>query len=118
MCDCNYDRPKVFKEIPRRARKRHQCCECQWLIEPGTAYHESRGLWNGEWRTYRTCGSCFVVANDLLDCYSFGDLAKCLDEDLGIGDRYRGSEARSAYAAMMRRRRQAERTLRREAAHA
>lgn len=118
MCDCNYDRPKVFKEIPRRARKRHRCGECRGLIRPGHHYWETRGLWDGQWRTHRTCGACFVVGNDLLDCYAFGELGECLDNDLGIGDRYRGSEARSAYAGLMRRRRQAERTLRREAVHA
>ena len=119
MCDCSdFEAPAVFKEVTRRARKRHRCGECLGLIEPGAAYHESRGLWDGQWSSHKTCKSCFVVANDLLDCYSFGDLAECLDNDLGIGDRYRGSDARIAVAGMKRRRRHAERTLRREAAHA
>ena len=35
-----------------------------------------------------------------------------IDNDLGLGDRDRGSDARIAYAGMLRRRRHAERTLR------
>jgi hypothetical protein len=116
MCDCDaYDSPAVFEEVTRRARKRHRCGECRGLIEPGTAYHESRGLWDGQWSTHKTCGSCFVIANTLLDCYAFGDLVESLDCELDLSDR--SSPARDVVAGMKLRRRAAERTLRREAAH-
>jgi hypothetical protein len=42
---------------------------------------------------------------------------ECIEEELGIDDRFRGSEARIAYAGMLRRRRHAERTLRQEVNH-
>lgn len=117
MCDCDaYDRPAVFEQVTRRARKRHRCGECQGLIEPGASYHESRGLWDGQLSTHKTCGSCFVVAHTLLDCYAFGYLAEDLDE-YWLDLRHRNSPTRIAVAGMKRRRRAAERTLRREAAH-
>ena len=118
MCDCSdFEAPAVFEEITRRSRKRHRCCECKGLIEPGQHYWESRGLWDGEWSTHRTCGACYVVAHTMLPCYSIGDLIECIDNDLGIGDRDRGSDARIAYAGMLRRRRRADlRMLRREVA--
>lgn len=110
MCNCSdYERPSVYQDVARKARKRHRCGECRGLIEPGTFYHETRGLWEGQWSTQKTCGSCWVVAHTLLDCYSFGDLIECLNDDLGF--RYRPTGARGAYAAMLRRRRAAERIL-------
>lgn len=113
MCICDdYERPAVFQEVKRRAKKRHRCGECRGLIEPGTAYHESRGLWDGQWSTHKTCGACYVVAHTLLDCYSFGDLVECLDWDIDL-DR-RGNSARVALAGMKRRRRAAERVLRQD----
>ena len=116
MCDCDaYDRPAVFEEVTRRARKRHRCGECLGLIEPGATYHESRGLWDGQWSTHKTCGPCYVVAHTLLHCYAFGDLVEGLDCELDLGER--GGPARVALAGMKRRRRAAERTLRREAAY-
>ena len=116
MCDCDaYDRPAVFEQVTRRARKRHRCGECQGLIEPGTSYHESRGLWDGQWSTHKTCGSCYVAAHTLLDCYAFGCLVEDLDCELNLRDRR--SPARAVVAGMKRRCRAAERTLRREAAH-
>jgi hypothetical protein len=118
MCDCSdFETPAVFEEVTRKARKCHRCGECKGLIERSDHYWESRGLWQGEWSTHKTCGSCYVVAHSLLDCYSLGDLVECIDNDLGVGDRDRGSDARIAYAGMRRRCRHAKRTLSREAAH-
>jgi hypothetical protein len=107
MCNCDYETPTVYKEIIRRARKRHRCGECWGVIEYGVHYWENRGLWERKWSTHKTCGSCHVLASSLLDCYSFGDLEECIDNDLGLGERDRGSDARIAYAGMLRRRRHA-----------
>jgi hypothetical protein len=118
VCDCSdFEAPAVYEDVVRRARKRHRCGECRGLIEPGHHYWESRGLWDGQWSTYRTCGSCSVVGRNLVDCYSFCALAECIEEELDLSDRTLGRDARIAYAGMRRRRRHAERTLRREAAH-
>jgi hypothetical protein len=44
-------------------------------------------------------------------------LAECLSEDFDFSDRVDSRDARIAYAGMLRRRRHAERTLRKEASH-
>jgi hypothetical protein len=112
MCDCDlFDRPKLFKESVRKARKRHQCCECRGFIEANTRYWESRGNWDGSFSAFRTCGSCYIVGHTLLDCYCFGDLIESLDNCLGFGDREQDSEARVAYAGMLKRKRKAARIL-------
>jgi hypothetical protein len=115
MCDCSdYELPDVFEEVVRRARKRHRCAECKGLIMPRNYYWESRGLWDGQWGTFRTCGSCYVLAHTILDCYTFRGLADCIDEEYDLSDRTFSRDARVARAGMRRRRRLAERTLRLE----
>ena len=115
MCDCDfYNGPDVFHEITRRARKRHRCGECRGLIAPGCHYYESRGLWDGEWGTHKTCGSCYVIAHTLLDRYCFGDMIEAIDCEYDLSER--GNPGRIALAGMRRRRRAAERVLRRDVA--
>ena len=115
MCDCSdFSAPAVFKQVTRRARKRHRCGECEGLITPGCHYWESRGLWEGQWSTHKTCGSCYVIAHTMLSCYPFGNLMDCISSD--TEDRVSGREARTAYAGMLRRRRQARRILKQEKA--
>jgi len=115
MCDCSdFSAPAVFEEVTRRAKKRHCCGECKGLITPGCHYWESRGLWEGQWSTHKTCGSCYVIAHTMLPCYLFGDLMDCIDSD--TEDRVNGREARTAYAGMLRRRRLARRILKQEQA--
>ena len=117
MCDCSdFEAPAVFEDVVRRARKRHRCGECQSLIKPSHSYWESRSLWDGRWSTHQTCGSCSVVGRTLVDCYTFCGLADCLAEDYDLEDRIQGRDVRVAYAGMLRRRRHAKRTLRRETA--
>jgi hypothetical protein len=114
MCDCSdFEAPAVFEEITRRSRKRHRCCECKGLIEPGHYYWESRGLWDGKWGTFRTCGSCFVLGRNLVGCYTFCDLSECIAEEFDLWNRRNCREVRAAYAGMLRRGRRADRVLRR-----
>ena len=110
MCDCDYyDRPVVFRQVIRRARKRHRCGECLGLINPRTHYYEARGLWDGRWSTHKTCGSCHVIANTLLECYAYGQIEECLDYELDL--RERGNPGRIALAGIKRRCRHAEKIL-------
>jgi hypothetical protein len=119
MCDCSdFDAPAVYEEVTRRARKQHRCGECRGLIKPGERYEEIRCLWEGQWSAHKTCVTCSVIGRTLLGCYGFGGLAKCLSEDFDFSDRVNSRDARIAYAGMLRRRRHAERTLRKEASHA
>lgn len=50
--------PQYCKEQTIRARKKHHCCECHKLIEPGTKYVNICGVWDGKWATYKTCLKC------------------------------------------------------------
>jgi hypothetical protein len=118
MCDCSdFEAPAVFEEITRRSRKWHRCCECKGLIEPCQHYWESRGLWDGEWSTFRTCGSCYILRS-LVDCFEFGALAAGLAEDDDLRHRIQGRDVRSAYAGMLRRGRRADLRILRRKAHA
>lgn len=117
MCNCNdFEAAAVYKEHIRRAKKRHRCGECRGLIEPGQHYWESRGMWDGEWNMFRTCGSCFVLGHNLVACYTFCNLLECIAEEFDLWDRRNCREVRAACAGMLRRSRHAERILRMDAA--
>lgn len=106
MCNCDdYERPVVFVEVTRRARKRHRCGECKGFIAPGCHYHETRGLWDGQWSTHKTCGSCYVIAHSLLECFAYGCMIENLDCEYDLSER--GSPGRIALAGMKRRHRAA-----------
>ena len=78
VCIDNYavdgGRPAVFTEHDRQARKAHRCCECRREILPGEAYREERGLWDGEWWVFKTCGDCLSVRDAMACQYQYGEL--------------------------------------------
>ena len=53
------DGPAVFDAKMVRARSDHTCTECAETIPPGHIYERVRGLWDGDWITYKTCGRCY-----------------------------------------------------------
>jgi hypothetical protein len=60
-CDCSNDGgtpPELYNEEYPTARKEHKCCECGGVIKPGQKYHKAKGMWEGEFRTYKTCMPC------------------------------------------------------------
>ena len=118
MCDCSdFETPAVYKKVIRRARKRHRCCECRGLIEPGVDYEEYRILMKGYgWSRHKTCQPCAAIAGALFVVYGVGGLKDCLMQDYDLSDRRNCSEARTAYAGMLRRKRQARRILKQEKA--
>ena len=63
------------------ARKPHKCIECDALISTGDKYELVEGLWEGEWRRFKTCLNCSAVreALDTEDVY-FGGLIENLME--------------------------------------
>lgn len=75
--------PNVYEEWCPTARKRHRCYECGGWIEPGEKYQRVRGLWDGDWLTYKTCAECVSIRNHLFgkNEYIFGDLNQCLFEE-------------------------------------
>ena len=64
MVDMDVDDPStVSTETIRKARKPHQCFECDRDIVVGERYEEATVLDDGEWDRYRTCLDCVSVRN-------------------------------------------------------
>lgn len=61
MCGYSGETPSAFWESTPRARKEHTCCECLSTIAIGEKYHLAKGVWDGEFQVYRTCGICHKV---------------------------------------------------------
>jgi len=57
------DAPSVFRQITRTARKEHKCCECRRVIEPGSKYQYSSGIWDGSAHDFKQCINCSLVSN-------------------------------------------------------
>lgn len=88
----DFDGPDVCQSSVRKARKSYRCEECRKTISKGDKYEYFRGLWVGDWQTYRTCLDCvearnWLIANDeLSDGHVFGELCEGLCNLLdGIG---------------------------------
>ena len=75
------------------ARRQHSCCECGSLIQPGEQYELVRGVWDGQFDTYKTCSFCasararahgdFDLNSD--EDFPFGQLWECVGWDyLGL----------------------------------
>lgn len=77
--------PETVREIRRKARKQHKCCECASTIEAGDEYVYISGVWNGEPRSFKQCRNCayaFAYCNN--DVRS--ELQLEADEGPGLGD--------------------------------
>lgn len=59
--------PRVFSDSVVKARKEHTCYECQRTINKGRKYHLSKGNWDGEWYTFKTCMPCHDLRTNLED---------------------------------------------------
>lgn len=82
---CDYDGPSVFTETVVRGRKEHRCVECKRVMPKGEEHEMCKGVWDGEWSTYRTCLPCRDLRNRISAikhkeygdaCYVYGDLAE------------------------------------------
>jgi len=89
-CDCSWepsdlDQPTVYESRMVRARKPHDCCECNRAIEPGESYEVVRGLWDGQWGAYKTCLGCVRIREHLCSGgWSHGDLAEQVSDCVGF----------------------------------
>lgn len=76
MCNCEY--PTVFNVLERKAKKQHNCCECDRQINKGDRYFVLQGLWDGRWSNYKQCPTCHEIGDKYQDytseCYSIGEL--------------------------------------------
>lgn len=70
-----------------KARGPYRCCECKEPIQPGERYSYSRGLFDGDFITSRTCLTCAVIRDAECPCMEHGGLwsfihdMHCLGED-------------------------------------
>jgi hypothetical protein len=68
-CCAFEDGPEFSSEDFIVARKSHKCCECYTEIKPGDTYHYLRGLWDGEFMTFKTCEKCADLRDSLGDVW-------------------------------------------------
>jgi hypothetical protein len=87
-CDCSWDDgdyPTFCREEMPTARRVYKCCECGKKIVPGQKYHKVVGVWDGDFRTFRTCLPCKSIRDDYCPGSAFGylreDISNCLDFD-------------------------------------
>ena len=64
-CSCiyvgDYDGPSMHSKSHRKARKTHQCSECERNILPGEEYEYVFGVWAGDTNQFKTCLDCLSV---------------------------------------------------------
>jgi hypothetical protein len=73
----------VYSERVVVARKKHCCCECGEIINPGQSYETVRGLCEGTWFSAKTCADCLAIRNAVV-CgeWLFGELWEALVEEV------------------------------------
>lgn len=79
-CSCVYmntdDLGAVFlEELTPIARKQHICFECGRTIQKGEKYELARGLWDGNFLTFKTCLDCLSVRQEFFCAgYIYGEV--------------------------------------------
>ncbi len=102
-CDCSVDVDEPVRFVEHRivrARKQHECCECQEPIKVGERHHVESGVgYDGDHYRYRTCVTCMRIrehycgggwiwgglADQLYDCIGF-DYRTVPEGDGGVFD--------------------------------
>lgn len=83
MCE----RPEIYADVERRARKAHWCRECRREIRAGATYHAISGLWDHSWSSFALCTGCadlraLVFAHGYkVECIVFGELFEHIKEE-------------------------------------
>lgn len=73
---------KVFASKTVKAAKEHHCTECRETIAKGSSHEYAKGLWDGEWSTYRTCLSCVEIRTHFgCNGWIYGQLWQDLEEN-------------------------------------
>ena len=75
------------------AKKKHECCECDKEILPGSKYEYAAGSWEGHFAVYKTCSVCLELRNEFFcESWFFTQVREYLynhiqevDGDLGEG---------------------------------
>lgn len=111
MCDCG-DGPSALWERKPKAKKRHRCDECRGWIEAGEIYTATRGVWDGEAMSFKTCAECDELRGWAMDASE--ELCVCygrMHHDI-LDDAYESQDA--GYLAEAKAKIQAIKTKRRE----
>lgn len=69
-CDC--EAPSAFRQVARRARVEHQCCECSAVIITGQYYDYASGVWDGRAANFSTCVPCAAMREFFQDTVEEG----------------------------------------------
>ncbi|NIO30184.1 MAG: hypothetical protein GTN75_00120 [Gemmatimonadetes bacterium] len=71
-----------LREVKRKARKRHKCCECVAPIEPGEWYQHAEGVYDdGRFWSVRTCEVCHRIRKSLVrGSFIYGELWNAIEE--------------------------------------
>jgi hypothetical protein len=73
MISCDYDAAEVYHVKTVRAAKPHKCCECHGAIRVGEPHELAKGLWSGDWSSFRTCPDCVHLRCQLTQTFGEGD---------------------------------------------
>lgn len=81
MCDCSDYAPTFYGARNVKGRKDHRCDECLRVIPKGEQHEYAKGLWEGDFSDFRTCGLCCdMIRESGLTCYCHGHLMDELHE--------------------------------------
>jgi hypothetical protein len=61
-CYCDYETPEFYNESHPIARKHHECSECGRAIQPGVAYQNISGKWDGRVSIFKRCHQCVSLS--------------------------------------------------------
>ena len=99
QCDCSvddgdYEEVRCSTVTIRKARKQHECCECQQPIVPGKKYEETTVInHDGYPDRFRTCLPCAAIrAHYCPHGWIWGCLAETIMDCLGLDYRLPASE--------------------------
>lgn len=56
--------PRCCKHVTPKARKAHECCECNGTISKGETYHRISGVWD-EPETFKRCNDCQILVDKI-----------------------------------------------------
>jgi hypothetical protein len=92
MSDCqieiNIDSAPGFSDTTNpKARKEHKCCECGRVIKVGEIYNRIAGVWESEFRTYKTCRDCESIRSTFFSSWTFTEVIEDLQEYIGEYDK-------------------------------
>lgn len=78
--DCGAE---LMEETLRTARKIHRCCECGKTIQIGETYEYVKGMWEGDWNTYKTCLDCKSIRDVFFDSWIYTEIWENFRDEFG-----------------------------------